>query len=90
MKNVNVCNTSKGNLESYKNEKEYREEIHILQKQNKRRCRVCREIKELYYFPNDSCGRVYYNKKSYCKECAMKEYIVPYKNSPRGKEVTVS
>jgi hypothetical protein len=85
--NIEHIHTSKGNLESYKNEKEYREEIHILQKQNKRRCRVCREIKELDYFPTDSSKKVFYNKKSYCKECAMKKYIAPYQNSPRGKEI---
>jgi hypothetical protein len=85
--NIEHIHTSKGNLENYKKEKEYKEELHILQKENKRRCRMCREIKELDYFPTDLSGRVFYNKKSYCKECAMKKYIVPYSRSERGKEV---
>lgn len=43
-----------------------------LYKKGKRKCSMCNEIKELDLFPNDFCGRVHNNKKSYCKKCELK------------------
>jgi len=71
--------------EKYIAEKAYREELHSLQKEEKRRCRVCNEIKPLDEFPNDSSKRVFYGKKSYCKCCAMEKYAKPYRQSDIGR-----
>ena len=70
----------------YKEEKAYRKELHILQKQGQRRCRICKEVKSLDDFHSDSSGKVFYNKKSYCKKCARSKYRIPYYNTERGKE----
>ena len=71
--------------EKYLAEKAYKEELHLLQKEGKRRCRVCNTIKILDKFPNDSSGRVHYGKKSYCKCCAMEKYAKPYRQSDIGR-----
>ena len=71
--------------EKYLTEKAYKEELHLLQKEGKRRCRVCNTIKILDEFPNDNCGRVHYGKKSYCKCCAMEKYAKPYRQSDIGR-----
>ena len=76
----------KGNLEEYKKEKLYREELHQLQKKNKRKCRLCLEIKSIDDFHNSYTEKVFYNKKSYCKKCARNQYMRPYLQSPRGKQ----
>jgi len=68
----------------YKQEKAYREELHSLQKEGKRRCRVCKGVKPLDDF-HKSGGRVFYGKKSYCKKCSRSEYQRPYYQSDRGK-----
>tara|TARA_B000000557_G_scaffold119464_1_gene96969 strand:- start:42 stop:1094 length:1053 start_codon:yes stop_codon:yes gene_type:complete len=72
--------------EKYLAEKAYKEELHLLQKEGKRRCRVCNTIKILDEFPNDNSGRVYYGKKSYCKCCATEKYHKPYRQSDIGRE----
>jgi len=71
--------------EKYLAEKAYKEELHLLQKEGKRRCRVCNTIKILDEFPNDNSGRVHYGKKSYCKCCAMEKYAKPYRQSDIGR-----
>tara|TARA_R100000995_G_scaffold81249_2_gene53903 strand:+ start:496 stop:1281 length:786 start_codon:yes stop_codon:yes gene_type:complete len=70
---------SKGeeHYKKYKKEMAYREELHQLQKIGKRRCRICDTIKILDDFPNDNSGKVFYNKKSYCKPCAHNTWRVP-------------
>jgi hypothetical protein len=75
----------KGTFEEYKKEKSYREELHTLQKENKRRCRLCLEINSLDDFHFSNCKKVFYNKKSYCKKCARNVYLRPYAQSPIGK-----
>jgi hypothetical protein len=72
--------------EAYIKEKKYVKELHSLQKQGRRRCRLCDLIKPLDDFPNDSRGRVYYNKKSYCNHCALEEYRRPYWRTQAGKD----
>ena len=71
--------------EKYLAEKAYVEELHLLQKEGKRRCRVCKQIKILDKFPNDNSGKVYYKKKSYCKCCGMEIYQKPYRESDIGR-----
>ena len=71
--------------EKYLAEKAYKEERNLLQKEGKRRCRVCNTIKILDEFPNDSSGKVYYGKKCYCKCCGMKKYQKPYRQSDIGR-----
>ena len=68
--------------EKYLAEKTYKEELHLLQKEGKRRCRICNTIKILDEFPNDNCGRVHYGKKSYCKCCAMNKWQKAYRQLP--------
>jgi hypothetical protein len=76
----------KGTIVTYTKEKLYREELHILQKENKRRCRLCNEIKYLDDFHTDNSHKVFYNKKSYCKKCARNQYARPYLQSFVGRE----
>jgi len=76
---------SKGTWEEYQKGQAYKEELLLLQKEGKRRCRVCKQIKILDEFPNDNSGRVYYNKKSYCKCCAMEKWQKPYRQSDIGR-----
>ena len=76
---------SKGNWEKYQKEQAYREELHSLQKEGKRRCRMCNEVKILDEFHNDSSSKVFYNKKSYCKSCARKTWRIPYDQLPETK-----
>ena len=76
---------SKGTWEEYQEEKAYRKELHLLQKEGKRRCRICKTIKPLDEFPNDSSPKVFYKKKSYCKCCGMKKYQTPYRQSDIGR-----
>jgi len=68
---------SKGTWDEYQKEQAYREELHLLQKEGKRRCRMCSEVKSLDDFPNDSSKKVFYNKKSYCKKCAYEVWRKP-------------
>ena len=77
---------SKGTWEEYQKEKVYREELHSLQKEGKRRCRLCNEIKPLDEFPNDRSSKVFYKKKSYCSCCAEIHYQKPYRQSDIGRE----
>ena len=74
-----------GTWEEHQKEQAYREELHSLQKEGKRRCRICNEIKILDEFPNDSSGRVFYKKKTYCKRCGMEKYQTPYRQSDIGR-----
>ena len=76
---------SKGTWEEYQKEKSYREELHLLQKEGKRRCRICKTIKPLDAFHNDKSKKVFYNKKSYCSCCAEIHYQKPYRQSDIGR-----
>lgn len=78
---------SKGTWEEYQKEKSYREELHLLQKEGKRRCRMCSEIKVLDEFPSDSNPKVFYNKKSYCKKCAYEKWKVPAQKTEHYKKL---
>lgn len=71
--------------EKYLAEKAYREELHSLQKEGKRRCRMCNEVKILDEFHSDSSRKVFYNKKSYCKSCAYKTWRRPYDQLPENR-----
>jgi len=71
--------------EKYLAEKAYREELHSLQKEGKRRCRMCNEVKILDEFHTDNSVKVFYNKKSYCKSCAHKTWRRPYCQLPETK-----
>ena len=77
----------KGTWEEYQKEKSYKEELHILQKQGKRRCRMCDEIKVLDEFPSDFSRNVHYNKKSYCKKCAYKTWRIPAQQTEHYKKL---
>lgn len=84
------CNTEhiqrrKGTWEEYKEEQAYREELHSLQKEGKRRCRMCNEVKILDEFHSSSSPKVFYNKKSYCKSCAYTTWRIPYDQLPETK-----
>ena len=59
-------------------EKEYRTELHFLQEQGKRRCRMCDEIKVLDDFSNGS-DKCFYNKSAHCKKCAHDTWRIPYR-----------
>lgn len=76
----------KGTLDEYKKEKLYRKELHDLQIENKRRCRICNIIKSLDDFHTTNSVKAFYNKKTYCKKCARSEYARPYLQSLQGKE----
>ena len=78
---------SKGTWEEYQKEKSYREEIHLLQKKGKRRCRMCSEVKVLDEFPNDLNPKVFYNKKSYCKKCAHETWRIPMTKTEHFKKL---
>lgn len=78
---------SKGTWEKYQKEKSYKEELHILQKQGKRRCRICDEIKVLDDFHNDASPKVFYNKKSYCKKCAYETWRIPAQKTEHFKKL---
>ena len=67
----------KGTWEEYLKEQAYKQERNLLQKEGKRRCRMCNTIKVLDEFPSDFSPKVYYNKKSYCKKCAHTTWRVP-------------
>ena len=75
----------KGNFHNYIKEKEYRKELHVLQSEGKRRCRLCDNIKQLEDFHTSNSKKVFYNKKSYCSKCAINVYIKPYQQSKEGK-----
>ena len=62
-------------------------ELHDLQKKNKRRCSICKEIKHLDTFPNDKSKKVFYKKKSYCKECAHNKWRIPYRKTENHKKL---
>ena len=70
----------------YLKEKKYIKELHLLQKQEQRRCRLCDSIKSLDDFPNDYSARVFYSKKSYCKQCALEKWRRPYMQTQEYKE----
>ena len=77
----------KGTWEEYQKEQAYRQELHLLQKEGKRRCRLCNTIKVLDEFHSDSSSKVFYNKKSYCKKCAREKWRVPYSKTERYKKM---
>ena len=70
----------KGTWESYQKEKAYKEELHSLQKEGKRRCRYCREILPLERFSTDKKG--HHGRKSYCGPCAMEKWQKAYRQLP--------
>jgi len=69
--------------EKYLAEKAYKEELHSLQKEGKRRCRYCEEILPLGKFSVSSKG--HYGRKSYCNPCAMEKWQKPYRQSDIGR-----
>ena len=77
----------KGTWEEYQKEQSYRQELHILQKNGQRRCRMCNTIKVLDEFPNDSSPRVFYNKKTHCKKCAYITWRVPRQKTEHFKKL---
>ena len=79
----------KGTWEKYKKEQAYRQEIHLLQKEGKRRCRKCNEIKVLNDFPYSSSPNVFYNRKSYCKKCAYVMWRVQISKTKQHKKMRV-
>lgn len=76
------CN---GTWEEYQKEQAYREELHSLQKEGKRRCRMCNEVKILDAFHTSNSPKVFYNKKSYCKSCAYETWRKPYDQLPESR-----
>ena len=76
---------SNGTWEKYQKEKAYVEELHALQKEGKKRCRSCNEIKPLDEFPNDYRSSCFYNKKSYCSYCAKEKWQKPYRQLPESR-----
>ena len=66
--------------EKYLAEKAYKEELHSLQKEGKRRCRYCREILPLEKFAPAKRG--HHGKKSYCGPCAMEKWQKTYRQLP--------
>lgn len=58
--------------------------IKELFKRGKRKCSKCHTVKNLNEFPNDFKGRVYNNKKSYCKACG-KIMRLDYLDRNKGK-----
>ncbi len=69
--------------EKYLAEKAYKEELHSLQKEGKRRCRYCREILPLEKFSN--CKKGHHGRKSYCNPCAMEKWQKPYRAKPENR-----
>ena len=65
----------------------YVKELHLLQKDGKRRCGLCDDIKLLDDFPNDFSGMCFYNKKSYCKKCAYEKWRVPMMQTEKYKKM---
>jgi len=74
-----------GTWESYCKEQAYRKELHQLQKDGKRRCRMCDEVKELNLFQNDVRPQTFYDRKTYCKTCSWDTWRVPYIKKPEYK-----
>ncbi len=66
--------------EKYLAEKAYKEELHLLQKEGKRRCRYCEEILPLEKFTVSSKG--HHGRKSYCTPCAMEKWQKAYRQLP--------
>ena len=75
---------SKGTWEEYQKEQTYKEELHSLQKEGKRRCRFCEEILPLEKFAVSSKG--HHGRKSCCGCCAEIHYQKPYRQSDIGRE----
>jgi len=78
---------SKGTWEEYKKEKSHREELHLLQKEGKRRCRMCEEIKDLDEFHYSSSPKLFYNRKTCCKKCAYETWRIPAAKTERFKKM---
>ena len=74
-----------GTWEEHQKEQAYREELHSLQKEGKRRCRICNEVKILDEFYSSNSHKVFYNKKSYCKSCAYETWQKPYRQLPETR-----
>lgn len=68
----------------YIKQKEFEAERELLEKEGKRRCTKCSEVKLWDDFPNDKSGRSRKGKKSYCKACAQKMRYA-YLQTPAGK-----
>ena len=69
--------------EKYLAEKAYVEELHLLQKEEKRRCRYCEEILPLEKFAVSSKG--HHGRKSYCNPCSMEKWQKAYRQLPESR-----
>ena len=74
---------SKGTWEEYQKEQAYKEELHSLQKEGKRRCRYCEEILPLEKFAVSSKG--HHGRKSYCNPCSMEKWQKAYRQLPESR-----
>ena len=75
-----------GTWEKYQKKQAYKQELHLLQKEGKRRCRKCNTIKVLDEFVNDSSLRVFYCKKPDCKKCVHEIWRVPAQKTEHYKK----
>tara|TARA_X000000368_G_C22882654_1_gene646007 strand:+ start:108 stop:899 length:792 start_codon:yes stop_codon:yes gene_type:complete len=74
---------SKGTWERYQKKQAYTEELHLLQKEGKRRCRFCEEILPLEKFAVSSKG--HHGRKSYCNPCAGEKWQKAYRQLPESR-----
>jgi len=81
--NIEHFQKNKGTWERYQKEQTYKEELHFLQKEEKRRCRYCEEILPLEKFAVDYKG--HHGRKSYCNPCAMEKWQKPYRQLPESR-----
>ena len=69
--------------EKYLAEKAYVEELQLLQKEGKRRCRYCNEILPLEKFAASAKG--HHGRKSYCNPCAGEKWQKAYRQLPETR-----
>ena len=71
--------------ELYFKRKQYKKEILELHEQGKRRCSICNIIKEYDSFSNAFSKKCYFNKKTYCKQCAHEKWRIPRSKTEKYK-----
>ncbi len=88
---IEYTHRRKGTWEKYQKEKAYKEELYLLQKEGKRRCRICDEVKILDEFTTNKTthnGILKYphGKTTHCSKCSWSKWGKPWSQLPENKE----
>ena len=72
---IEYTHRRKGTWEKYQKEKAYKEELYLLQKEGKRRCRICDEVKILDEFTTNKTTqnvilKYPHGKTTHCSKCS--------------------